>query len=130
MKHTIIVLFLLGLQIGNPIFGKNYSDRAKKIARKMRDIGSICSKLSSKEMKEKRLEFLNGSKDATIQDLIDAIEVEIEGQNIIDYLRSFNCDVCNEYALSVETDYGRGSRAINNNWGDTSIETVMYWRLL
>ncbi len=96
----------------------------------MHAIASSCQALSSEEMKAKRLQFLNDNKDATVEDLVKAIETKIDGQDVIALLDSFNCDACKQYADSVKTDYDKGTRAIKNNFGSTSIETVMYWRLL
>lgn len=101
-----------------------------KIAREMREVASCCQTASSEEMKTKRLQFLKNNKSATIDDLMQAIKTKIDGKDVIAYLASCNGDVCKEYADSIKTDYERGNRAIKNNFGDTSIETVMYWRLL
>ena len=101
-----------------------------KIAREMREVALCCQTASSEEMKAKRLQFLKNNNSATIEDLVKAIETKIDGKDVIAYLDSFDCDVCKEYADSIKTDYERGNRAIKNNFGDTSIETVMYWRLL
>lgn len=135
MKYSIlipslIVSLLLISQIGVFSSYQKSTDKVANIAHQMRDIGSYCQTVSSAEMKKKRLQFLNDNKGATIEDLIGAIEMKIDGQDIISLLDSFNCDVCKEYADSVRLDYSRGSRAIKNNFGSTSIETVMYWRLL
>lgn len=131
IKFFFLTLFLLiGVQTG--IFSpcQANTDKVTDIAQQMFYIAPDCQKLSSEEMKARRLQFLNSNKDATINDLVKAIEIKIDGQDIIELLDSFNCDVCTEYADSVRSDHSRGSRAIKRNFGDTSIETVMYWRLL
>lgn len=135
MKYIIILASLiisLFLIIQRGIFSPQYDNENNviKIAREMRDVASCCQTLSSEEMKAKRLQFLKNNKLATIEDLINAIETKIDGQDIVTFLDSFKCDVCKEYAQSIKTDYERGNRAIKNNFGGTSIETVMYWRLL
>lgn len=135
MKYLIILASLilsLLLMIQQGVFSpqQDNGDKVVTIAREMRDIASHCQTLSSEEMKAKRLQFLKNNKSATIENLIEAIETKIEGKDIIAFLDSFNCDVCKEYADSIKTDHERGNRAIKNNFGGTSIETVMYWRLL
>jgi hypothetical protein len=134
MKYQTILSFLAGLllmvQLGVFSFSLEDGDKAIKIAQEMRDLAPSCTLLSSQEVKQKRLNFLNNNKDATITDLIQAIDMEIDGQTIVTLLKSFKCDVCDEYAKSVESDHSRGLRAMNRGFGDTSIETVMYWRLL
>jgi hypothetical protein len=108
----------------------NTNDKVVKIAREMRDVALCCRMLSSEEMKAKRLQLLENNKDATIEELIKAIEIKIDGYDIISLLKSLKCDVCDEYAASVEVDHGRGLLAINKGFGDTLMETVIYWRLL
>lgn len=125
---AIAFLFLIQRGIFSP--QRDNGDIVIKIAREMREVASCCQTASSKEMKTKRFEFLKNNKSATIEDLIKAIETKIDGKDIIAFLDSFNCDICKEYAESIKTDHERGNRAIKNNFGSTSIETVMYWRLL
>lgn len=127
---SLIISFLLVIHKGAFLPPRDHGDKIVKIAREIHGIASCCQILSSEEMKAKRLQFLNDNKDVTIEDLVKAIEAKIDGQDIIALLDSFNCDVCKEYADSVKTDYDKGIRAIKNNFGSTSIEMVMYWRLL
>jgi hypothetical protein len=125
---AIVFLFLMQRGVFSP--HRDGGDVVIKIAREMREVASCCQTASSEEMKTKRLQFLKNNKSATIDDLMKAIETKVDGKDVIAYLDSFNSDVCKEYAQSIKTDYERGNRAIKNNFGDTSIETVMYWRLL
>lgn len=127
---SLIISFLLVIHKGAFLPPRDHADRIVKIAREMHGIASCCQTLSFEEMKAKRLQFLNDNKDATIEDLVKAIETKIDDQDVIALLDLFNCDVCKQYADSVKTDYDKGNRAIKNNFGNTSIETVMYWRLL
>ena len=135
MKYIIMLAFLIAsfaLVIQQGIFSPQLgNDNAViKIAQEMHDLALCCQTLSSEEMKEKRLQFLKNNKLATIEDLMKAIETKVNGQDVITFLDSFNCDVCKQYADSVKKDYEKGNRAIESNYGGTSIETVMYWRLL
>lgn len=135
MKYIIIIaslVFSLFLIIQRGVFLPQHDngDNVIKIAREMREVASCCQALSSEEVITKRLQFLKNNKSATIDDLMQAVETKIDGKDILTYLDSFNCDVCKEYAESIKIDYEKGKRAIQNNFGSTSIETVMYWRLL
>lgn len=136
MKYILIpasfiaIAFLLLMQRGIFSPQRDNGNTVIKIAREMREVASCCQKASSEEMKTRRLQFLKNNKPATINDLMKAIETKIDGKDVVAYLDSFDCDVGKEYAESIKTDYERGNRAIKNNFGDTSIETVMYWRLL
>lgn len=136
MKYPIIIVSILALSallmFKMDVFKtrKDSGDKVVKIAREIRDIALCCRVLSSEEIKAKRLQFLNNNKDATIEDLVKATEMKINGQDAVTLLKSFKCDVCNEYAASVELDYSRGLQAMDKGFGDTPIETVMYWRLL
>jgi hypothetical protein len=137
MKYPVIILStvalscLLMLKMG--VFAPRQHDNGDtvaKIAREMRDVALSCRTLSCEEVKAKRSEFLNNNKDATIADLVKAIEMKLGGQDIISLLKSLRIDACNEYAESLESAHSRGLQAINRGFGDTSIETLMYWRLL
>jgi hypothetical protein len=125
---AIAFLFLIQQGVFSPK-GDN-GNIVLKIAGEMREVAACCQTASSEEMKTKRLQFLKNNKSATIDDLMKAIETKIDGKDTIEYLASCSGDVCKEYADSIKTDYERGNRAIKNNFGDTSIETVIYWRLL
>jgi len=130
MKYPTILSFLvvsLLLIVQSSIFSSNIDagDKAIKIAQEMRDIAPSCTLLSSQEMKQKRLDFLNNNKDATITDLIAAIDLAIDDQNIVTLLKSFKCDVCDEYAKSVESDYYWGSKAIFARYGDKTVEELL-----
>ena len=81
-------------------------------------------------MKERRLAFLNDNKDATIEELIQAIEMQLDGQDIITLLKSFKCDVCDEYAASIVSDHSRGDWAIKNGKGNTTVKTLLWWGFL
>jgi len=118
------------MQLG--VFSPRYdsADKVAKIAHQMRDVAFSCRMLSSEQVQAQQQQFLNDNKTATIDDLVKAIEMQINGQNIITLLRSFKSDACDEYAASIESAYGRGQQAINKGFGGTSIETMMYWRLL
>lgn len=137
MKYPIIILSavalscLLMFKIG--VFTPRQHDNGDSvaiIAREMRDVALCCRTLSCEEVKAKRLEFLNNNKDATIADLVKAIEMEFGGQNIISLLKSLKSDASDEYAASLESAHSRGLQAIDRGFGDTVIETLMYWRLL
>ena len=136
MKYPIIILSALAISsllimyLG--VFSPRYdsTDKVVTIAHQMREVAFSCRTLSSEQVQAKQQQFLNDNKTATIDDLVKAIEMHINGQNIIALLRSFKSDACDEYAASIESAYGRGNQAINKGFGTTSIETMMYWRLL
>lgn len=137
MKYPIIILStvalscLLMLKMGVFSPGEHDNgDNVTKIAHQMRDVALSCRTLSSEEVQVKRSEFLNNNKDATIAEFVKAIEMELGGQDIISLLKSLRTDACDEYAASLESAHCRGLQAIDRGFGDTVIETLMYWRLL
>lgn len=135
MKYVVIAALLIissVLIIQKVFFTSQHdsSDKAVIIAQEIRTIASDCHKLSAEEMKVQRLQFLKNNKSATISDLVNAIETKINGKDVITFLNSLNGAVCKEYADSIKKDYEKGKKAIENNYGGTSLETVMYWRLI
>ena len=139
MKYPIIIPLILSflaasllLMLQRGVFSPRYdsADKVVKIAHQMRDFAFSCRTLSSEQVQAKQQQFLNDNKTATIDDLVKAIEMHISGQSIITLLKLFKSDACDEYAASIELAYGRGQQAINKGFGGTSIETMMYWRLL
>ncbi len=114
MKYSIVITGLAALVLFIIQFGffslsqDNKVDRVKMIARQMRTAGAQCQCRSPGEMKAIRSGFLNSNRDATINQLVEAINTPIDGETIIPFLRSLNCSVCTEYANSVEHDKGRG----------------------
>ena len=127
MKYPMIITVLAAVvlvivQFCFFSFGKEDAvDRAKSIARQMRVAGAQCQCCSSDQMKAVRLEFLNSNRDATISQLVEAINTPIDGETIIPFLRSLNGSVCTEYANSVERDKGKGDWAKRVWLGDRTI---------
>lgn len=137
MKYPMTILSIIGLSclfmLKMGVFAPRQHDNGDnitKIAYEIRDVALCCRTLSSEEVKAKRLEFLNNNKDATIAEFVKAIEMELGGQDIISLLKSLRTDACDEYAASLESAHCRGLQAIDRGFGDTVIETLMYWRLL
>jgi hypothetical protein len=124
-----MTLFLSLLQC-TFISSRDVGIKVKEIAQEMRVIGLECHTFTSAEMKQKRLQFLNNNKDASIEDLIQAIEMEIDKQNIIALLKIFDSVVCKEYIASIQRDYDRGIWAIDNGYGYMKIERLLYWGML
>ena len=105
--------------------------RILNIAQQMRDLAPQCQYLSSEEMRKVRREFLENNKNATVEDLVNAIDRPIDGDNIIDYFRSFGpYSVCEEHTQLLQDDKRRGERGIYVGKGKTTIDTLLYWRLL
>lgn len=130
MKYTIVSICLLIAQTNSCLFGKIDSNKVKKIAHQMSVIGPECRYLSSKEMKKRRLLFLNNNKDATIAELVQAIDMPVNGHDIVTLLKSFQCKVCNEYAASIAHDRSRGVWALEHGKGETTVETLLWWGFL
>ena len=112
-------------------FAETQNPLAEDIAQQMHDLAPQCQILSSKEMREARSAFLKKNEKATIQDLVDAINTPIEGQDIISYFRSFgSCPVCEEHAKLLETDKSNGIWAIGKEQEKKTIETLLRWHIL
>lgn len=114
------------IQLNSLVFGASH--RVIKIAQEMSEVGPECRFRSSEEMQKRRLEFLNANKDATIAELVRAIEEPINGHDIRTLLRSFKCEVCDEYAASIDSDYERGLTAGYFDW--VSVDTLLSRGLL
>jgi hypothetical protein len=138
MKYPIKCSFLtlfLAVAVQTGVFSPCQAnmDRATDIAQQMCDIAPDCKRLSSEAMKARRLEFLNNNKDATIRELVKAIDLEVDGVAIRTRLKSYNCAVCNEYYRSVEDDYNWELRAMDNwykDFGDTTVEYLLEKKFL
>jgi hypothetical protein len=132
MKYIIMSLFLLITQLNSLAFGQTNSHidshKVTKIALEMSQIGPECQFLPSEAMQARRLDFLKNNKDATISELVRAIDKPIDGQDIRTRLRSFNRDVCDEYAASIDSDYQRGLTAGYFDW--ITVETLLARGLL
>ena len=105
--------------------------RILDIAQQMRALAPQCQYLSSEAMRKVRRQFLENNKNATIEDLVGAIDTVIDNQNIIDYFRSFGShSVCEEHIQLLLNDKPRGARGIYAGKGKTTIDTLLYCRFL
>jgi len=128
MKYINMSLFLFIAQMSSLVFGQVDLHKVAKIAQEMSQIGPECRFLSSEAMQARRLDFLQNNKTATIAELVGAIEEPINGQDIRTLLRSFKCEICDEYAASIDSDYQRGIGAGYFSW--VTVETLLSRGLL
>ena len=84
--------------------------RVMDIARQMHTLAPQCTYFSSEEMRKVRIKFLEENRDASLEQLLDALDMPFEDhEDIISYFRSLGGAVCNEHAGLLTDDKGRGS---------------------
>jgi len=126
MKCQKIFFFVFALQaMILPLCYANQNEVVEKIARQMHTSARDCEKLSSDEMAHRRLQFLNENKDATAAELVKAIEMKIDGQDIMTLFRSLNGRVCEKCTAKMKSDYDLGRFAVNWYLGNTLIAEAM-----
>lgn len=97
----------------------------EKIAHEMHTLASQCKKMSLDEMKVQRLQFLHNNKNATAADLVNAIEMKIDGYDIITLLRSSDAEVCQKCADIITADYELGRDAVDWWCGGITLARAM-----
>jgi hypothetical protein len=130
MKYPIIVSILaisLFAAVRMGVFSPSqaHADKIVTIAQQMHKTASLCKSISSQEMEKRRLQILNDNQDATLTELLKAIEMEIDGTDVLRLLKSFKCDACDEYAKSVEYGHTWGKRGIKLGYGDMLIKDLL-----
>lgn len=130
MKYPIIVSILaislfVAVRMGVFSPSRTHTNRIVTIAHQMHKMASLCKSLSSQEIEKRRLQILNENQDATLTELVQAIEMEINGTDILALLKSFKCDACDEYAKSIEYGHVWGKRGIRLGYGDMLIKDLL-----
>ena len=126
MKSHKAILFVLLIQIATVALygGIKVLEAAsiENVAQQMRDNGKKCDHASYDEMLNVRWEFLNKNRAVKIVDLVRAIDYPIDGQNIIEFLRSRDGEVYKKYADRIQKDKDGGTSAIWWRKGDSTVE--------